>query len=329
MDLRGSYHDHFAGWVIRDLEVIRDILRHYLDEQISDLIDPDRLQPFETTLITKRLRKIILDQAFISQFRDDVANTELFVAVEHKSSPNRFVVLQLGTQVFNSLYSMWTKIGRTDAKSFKLPVPIMIVLYHGKEDWNTDDLHFQSIFDHIPEEIRENVPEFYVLAINLSRFEYGKLPGSPETQALIEAMKRAMDGTLAKNLKEIIRSLERLPMDQRIRDIAQSIIVYAAWSSGASKEQLEEAILTVWKGDEGNKMVETIQKGFRFECVQEGVVKSKIESIHAILKKRFKRVPSEIKKSLGRMNDPVALESLVVHAATCTSLEDFSDSLYY
>ena len=331
MDLRGSYHDHFAGWVIRDLGVIKDILRHYLDKQIADIIDPDRLQPFETTLITRRLKKVVLDQAFVSQFRDDVANTELFVAVEHKSSPNRFVVLQLGAQVFNSLYSMWTKVGRPDAKSFKLPVPIMIVLYHGKEDWNTDDLHFQGIFDHIPEEIRENVPQFRVIAINLSRFEYGKLPGSPETQALIEAMKRAMDGTLAKNLKKIVRSLERLPMDQRIRDIAQSIIIYAAWSTDASKEQLEEAILTVWKGDEGNTMTETIQKGFRYECevqyTKEGKVEGKIEGVLVILKERFKRVPKEIKKSLATMNDPIALDSLLVHAATCTSLEDFADSL--
>ena len=149
--------------------------------------------------------------------------------------------------------------------------------------------------------------------------------------ALIEAMKRAMDGTLAKNLKKIIGSLERLPMDQRIRDIAQSIIVYAAWSTDASKEQLEEAILTVWKGDEGNTMTETIRKGFRYECEvqykKEFAVNAKIEDIFAILKKRFKRVPSETKKSLAGMNDPVALESLVVHAATCTSLDDFADSL--
>ena len=327
MDLRGSYHDHFGGWVIRDLDVIKDLLRHYIEKQIADIIDPDRLQPFETTLITKRLKKIILDQAFVSQFRDDVANTELFVAAEHKSSPNKFVVLQLGVQVFISLYSMWTKAGRTGAKSFKLPVPIMIVLYHGKEDWNTDDLHFQSIFDHIPEEIRENVPQFRVIAINLSRFEYGKLPGSPETQALIEAMKRAMDGTLAKNLKKIIRSLERLPMDQRIRDIAQSIIIYAAWSSGASKELIEEAILTVWKGDEGNKMVETIQKGFRYECLVEGEAIGKVKAILTILKTRFNRVPNDVKKSLGKMSDPIALDSLVAHATNCTSLKDFADSL--
>ena len=207
----------------------------------------------------------------------------------------------------------------------------MIVLYHGKEDWNTDDLYFQSIFDHIPEEIRENVPQFRVIAINLSRFEYGKLPGSPETQALIEAMKRAMDGTLAKNLKKIIRSLERLPMDQRIRDIAQSIIVYAAWSTDASKEQLEEAILTVWKGDEGNTMTETIRKGFRYECEvqykKEVAVNARIEDILTILEDRYKRVPSAIRKSLSEMSDPIALKSLLVHAANCTSLKDFADSL--
>ena len=70
-------------------------------------------------------------------------------------------------------------------------------------------------------------------------------------------------------------------------------------------------------------MVETIQKGFRYECVKEG----KVGTILAILRSRFENVPDDIISSLDAMNDPTALDSLAVHAGSCTSLKDFADSL--
>ena len=332
---RGNYHDYFARSAIRDLRIMKDILRHYIDKAISRLIDPERLQLMTTSLITKDLKEIMLDQAFVAQFRDEIANSDLFIAVEHKSSPNHFVVLQLGTQVFVSLYSLWTKANYTGAKSFKLPVPIMVVLYNGADDWDTQELRFQDVFEYIPKELRDHVPQFRVLIINLKQFEYGKLPGCQETRAVIESLKRATDGTFAKNLKKIVKLLSRLPLDQRIQDLARSIIVYAGWSGGATKEQLEEAALAVWKGQEGIEMSGTIQKSFVQECLEQGLeqglerglVIGKVEAILTILKTRFNRIPSEIKKSLNKMADPVALDSLVAHAAGCKSIKDFTESL--
>ena len=328
---QGSYHDHFARLTISDLEIMKDLLRYYIQKAIADIIDPERLRPLETALLTRDLKEIILDKAFIARFRDDVANSDLFVVAEHKSHPSKFLMLQLGTQVFVSLYAIWTQMGRPESESFQLPIPIMIVLYNGTEDWDTNDLYFQGIFGHIPLAICENVPQFRVIAINLNHFEYGKLPGSPETQAAIESLKRAKDGTFAENLAKIIKSLSSLPLDQRIEDLIRSIIVYAGWSGNATKAQLDEAAQIIWKGNEGIEMAETIQKSFVQECLEkcEAICEARGETkaIVKTLRFRFGNVPDDITTSLGAMSDPVALDSLMEHALGCDSLEDFADSL--
>ncbi|MDR1925401.1 MAG: hypothetical protein LBQ66_13605 [Planctomycetaceae bacterium] len=54
-----------------------------------------------------------------------------------------------------------------------------------------------------------------------------------------------------------------------------------------------------------------------------GEVQGKISSVRSILLKRFNQVDSSIFKSLEQYNDPVVLESLVVQAALCDSLNEF------
>ena len=325
---RGNFHDRFARVTVGDVHIARDILELYADPVISRLINLDKLQPFTTELISDDLRKELrMDISFVSQFRDEIGRMGAFFAIEHKSRPSYYVLLQLAGQAILAIHKMWSLADYTNAKSFKPPVPIMVLLYCGKEDWDMEELRFQDIFEHIPEELKEFVIQFRVVVVNLKRFHYGKLPGRPETQAAVESMKRATDGTFVANLTNIVSPLGKLPMDLRIESLIKSIISYASWSEGMTEEQFNEAIFSIWKGQEGIVMAETIQKGIVEQCMEKAVARIKIEDILAILEDRYKQVPSEIRESLNEMSDPIALKSLLVHAASCKSLEDFADSL--
>ncbi|MDR3199091.1 MAG: DUF4351 domain-containing protein, partial [Planctomycetaceae bacterium] len=46
-----------------------------------------------------------------------------------------------------------------------------------------------------------------------------------------------------------------------------------------------------------------------------------------VLRKKFTNVPKEIETAIQEMNDPIALESLTVHAATCLTLDEFATAL--
>jgi hypothetical protein len=57
------------------------------------------------------------------------------------------------------------------------------------------------------------------------------------------------------------------------------------------------------------------------------VAKDKQNLILAVLRARFKKVSKQIETGIRNMSDPIALESLNVHAATCKSLEEFTEAL--
>jgi len=74
----------------------------------------------------------------------------------------------------------------------------------------------------------------------------------------------------------------------------------------------------------GEKNMSMIIEMFKAEGVAEGIVKGEIR---ATLKQRFRGVPQEIKDTIQSMTDLVALESLLVHAENCGSLDEFAEAL--
>jgi flagellar biosynthesis/type III secretory pathway protein FliH len=66
----------------------------------------------------------------------------------------------------------------------------------------------------------------------------------------------------------------------------------------------------------------------------EGEAKGKAEGLRKavlnVLCKRFKmtNVPKRMKAAILRMNDPIALESLVIDAAMCQTLDEFAEALH-
>jgi len=98
------------------------------------------------------------------------------------------------------------------------------------------------------------------------------------------------------------------------------------------QERIAEAVTHVIKGKKGIEMAETIRRGVFSEGIAIGVAKGKAEAevigeIRATLKQRFKEVPQDIKEAIQSMTDLVALESLLVHAETCKSLDEFGEAL--
>ena len=68
----------------------------------------------------------------------------------------------------------------------------------------------------------------------------------------------------------------------------------------------------------------------------EGAIKGRAEGraegeakgeIRATLKQRFGEVPKEVRDAIQSMTDLVALESLLVHAESCQSLDEFGEAL--
>jgi len=333
-------HDKFGRNFLQRKAIASDLLTSYCDHVIVENVDLDELQPAPTHGVSKVLKEIIMDVSYLARLRDSEAKSEVLFVLEHKSRPSPMVALQVGTQAFLALYSAWTDANYSESPNFELPIPIMVVVYHGTENWVAKEIWFHELFKNIPPALRDLIPRFKVLVINLRLFQYGNLPGRPLTRAFVESLMRATDGTFAKELASVFQHVYEAGLEKtQTWDCIQTITGYCAGSVGLTKEDFEQAILKVFNKEDIN-MLETIPSGMlrdgfvlgrnegiaigKAEGVAEGIAKGEIR---ATLKQRFGGVPQEIKDTIQSMTDLVALESLLAHAETCKSLDEFSEAL--
>jgi hypothetical protein len=223
------------------------------------------------------------------------------------------------------LYFDW--IAKGTLPNYQPPIPLMVVLYNGKDKEYGYEISFQDLFPHLPDELKPFVPQFKIIFINLNWFQYDNLPGKPETKAIVESMKRATDGTFAENLERILGYLSLLPLDEHVRDIVAKIVTYCSWTSNITLEQIQNTIQKTFTGQEGINMSESFIKEAVLKGELQGELKTRVNDILVILRARFNEIPQSISDSLQQRTDAIALESLVVIAATCTSLDEFAKAL--
>jgi len=324
-------HDLFAKVAFGEPRRAGDFLRHYSVPAIRKHIDLDQLVPIANQFFSAGFQQISLDIPFISWLRDKIGKAEVLMVLEHKSFPCVFTALQVATCAHVVNYTDWKKAGRPKSKkNFKLRIPICVVIYCGDSDW-VEEMHSDDMYDDVPEELWEYVPRHRVVFINLNRYGYGQLPGQPSTQAAVETMKRAKDGTFKENLPHILQKVSSDSLETQIDDLLIGICSYCNAVTDITQTEIDEVIKQTFLGERGTQMAEAVQKGMWVVGFESGVakekVRGKVEAILKILRFRFENVPDEITTSLGAMSDPVALDSLMEHALGCDSLEDFADSL--
>jgi hypothetical protein len=310
-----------------------DFLKHYATPIILQFVDLDHLIAAPTHYLSNELKEVILDVAFSAHLRDTKNGSDVLLFLEHKTHPSRFVPLQLGTHCFLSLYFGWTATKYSE--TYRPSIPLMILLYNGTEDID-EEILFQSIFDEIPPELRALIPQFKIIVINMKRFRYGNLPGKPETQAIAESLKRATDGTFGDHICDVLQHVKTANLvRQQTLDLTTSITRYCTWTSNLDSDEIVQSITKVFPGTEGLEMETTIKKGFIQEAIEigeargiaKGRASGKLETILDILNDRFGQVPEDIVDALNQRTDEIALRSLAVHAANCSSLDDFAADL--
>jgi hypothetical protein len=324
-------HDRFCRMTAFHPLYASYFLKSYSDSVLREVVDLDHLQEAPTTRLSDELKEVLMDASLTTRLLDTNSMSEVLFHLEHKSKPSRTVALQLLTEVALSLSFRWTLHNRPESGNFTPPIPLMVVVYNGSEDWS-GEIWFQDMFPDLPKKLRQYVPQFRVFFINLRRFKYGHLPGKPETRAIVESLLRATDGTFIDHLPRVFQHVAEAGLGKPQRfGLLRSISTYSSWTEQASSEQITKAITTVFKGQEGIEMAEAIHKGIIQEGIEigeaKGELKGKVNAILTLLRDKFNPIPDEIIGELYKRTDPTALDSLNVHAAHCKSLDEFAEAL--
>jgi len=324
-------HDRFARKTMGDPLIAADLLRHYTDPVIAKYVDLDGLKPEPTQNFGKEFQELFKDIAFASHLIDKKGKAEVLIIAEHKSKPEPFVLLQLMVYLTLSWYKRWNDAGRPQStKKFRLPLPVLVILYNGKEKWD-DEPDIKSLVSPVPPELEPFVPQVKALFIRLNQFDKHNLPGKPETQAVVEAMIRATDGTFVAGLESVIGHFKGSSLDDRIRELIRDIVHYCGWVEVTPHDEVDKAIINVIKGQEGIKMSQTVKKGIWETGWENGVAAGEVrggaKAVLTILRAKFKKVPKGVENAIRQMTDPIALESLTVHAVHSETLDEFATAL--
>ena len=329
-------HDHFARKTVGDPLIAADILRHYSDDPaIAKHVDLDHLTPEPTANFGKKFQELFKDIAFASHLIDKKGKAEVLIIAEHKSTPEPFVLLQLLAYLILTWYKRWNDAGRPQStKKFRLPLPILVVLYNGRKDWE-GELDLKNLVASVPPELEPFIPTVRVLFIRLNRFDKRHLPGKPATRAVVESMIRATDGTFVSGLKSVIGHFKGLSLDDRINELIEDIFHYCNLVEAVTSDEVDVAITHIIHGQEGIRMAQAIKKGIWATGREHGLaegraierVESRAGSIIRFLSSRFQKVPKTVKDKVCSITDIDRLDELTGQAAKCQSLDDFAKSL--
>jgi hypothetical protein len=323
-------HDRFARKTMSDPLIAADLLRHYTDPVIAKCVDLDGLKPEPTQKFGKEFQELFKDVAFASHLIDKKGKAEVLIIAEHKSKPEPFVLLQLLVYLTLSWYKRWNDAGRPQStKKFRLPLPVLVVLYNGREKWD-DEPDIKSLVSPVPPELEPFVPQVRVLFIRLNQFDKQNLPGKPETRAVVESMIRATEGTFVAGLENIFGHFRGSSLDDRILELLEDIVRYCNWVEQVTPDEVDKVISNIIERQEKNKMsqaVKAVRKTFERIARESYVAEAKAGSIIRFLDRRFQKVPKTVRDKVSAITDINRLDELTDQAAECQSLAEFSKSL--
>jgi recombination-promoting nuclease RpnB len=107
--------------VLQQPERAREYFRVVLPSHLADRLNFDTIRLESGSILDERLSESFSDLIYSVRLRDSDAGLYLSLLLEHKSSSDPFVTIQLGHYIFSALYRQ--------VRGKKKPVPVLPVFY--------------------------------------------------------------------------------------------------------------------------------------------------------------------------------------------------------
>ncbi|CAK0776937.1 transposase [Gammaproteobacteria bacterium] len=181
-----SPHDHFFKECFSRPKAAADLFRRALPAEVVNALDLTTIRTAKGSFVDPKLREHHTDLLFEVTGRDG-SPVLVYLLAEHKSSPDRWVVLDL-LRYASEIWREWVK--QNSGKwimGMKLPPLIPLVLYHGKDSW-TIPTDIADLVD-IPAILERYRPHFCYELLDLSDVADGTLPAGVESRAALLTLK--------------------------------------------------------------------------------------------------------------------------------------------
>lgn len=284
----------------------------------------------------------------------------VYTLLEHKSSNDYNAVRQLARYYTHLLFlddrkeqnddssRKSTEIDDSSAKtstktSRKLPLIIPILFHHGAEPY-TGPRELKEFFPEA-EGFEDFIINFKPIVIDLTTIDLKELPNEPNEKVFNFVMTVIKLVFQEKNFEDVetcfLELFPEVKKHPKYLDLARTSIQYFWAASHTDHNRFLNLIANHYpQENEGgeNTVLSLLEKSFlegrqegreegRQEGLEEGILQAKQTAVVNALKTRFQDVPEEISARLGSIQDEVVLDSLLIEAILCKSLDDFKQKL--
>ncbi len=154
-------HDQFIKILLSDIDAARTFIQRFLPKDTSKLLDLSTLRLTDNSFITDEMSSLYADLVFECELKAHAGKKLLIsILIEHKSTPYKFVSLQIGQYILHG-YSR-----QLSDKKRPLQLIIPILYYHGEKKWVPKNL--PELFTHYAEHLRVFVPDFQFIFQNIT-----------------------------------------------------------------------------------------------------------------------------------------------------------------
>ena len=322
---QGNIYDAFAKQMLRRIVVFTDFLLHYADEKFVSEIDLDNVELAPTHYFGKDGTEQIMDLIFRCPLKNGTGGSLMAVIIfEHQSGSLKRIPQKL-LRYISAIWDAELKEGKP------LSAPYFIVLRTGKKPHSG---RLPKVSDLLPKG-RDGKPlgkavEVEYDVVDLPARDFGKLVGGAVLRLTLGMLHKMAGGNLNDLPKALKPLMEIADPAQRV-DLTKDVLPFAAKVFAANHRHLDEAqmdkiLKPIFKGKE-RAMRKTIFEEREEVAEARGETKAWRKAVVTALRGKFGKVPKGIEKLVQAMNDPIALESLVVRVGQCDTLDEFAADL--
>ncbi len=229
-----NVHDKFFKRYMSEPSVAKDFLKTFLPKKLLQEIDIESLKMSKDSYISSELTETFSDIIF--DFKNskikDGQSYKISILLEHKSYIDKNIYLQLLQYIVN---------GHLSQEKSKVPLQpiITVILYHGRDVWIPKKMI--DLFDNIPKAIKQYIPKFDAVFIDLSKFSDHELQSIGNyflsSALLLQKYSRTPEDLLLK-VNKIFSTLESVSS----RNLIKPIIVYFLNVTQLKIEEMEKII---------------------------------------------------------------------------------------
>jgi hypothetical protein len=324
----GNYIDAFVKRMFGQIVIFSDFLLHYADKEFVAKINLKKIQLEPTHYFGKDGDERIVDLIFKCPLKRVGGSLMAVIVFEHQSGSLEKMPLKL----LKYISAIWNKELN---EGQPLSLPYFIVLRTAKRPHKGV---YPTILDSFPKECDDkllgHVPKIKYDVLDLPAKDFGKLEGGAVLRLVLGLLHKMTGDNIdefpeaLKPLLEITDEAQQIELTKELMDFVNR--AFAAHNRLADEVTWQKALHPIFKGKE-TTMIKTIFEEKYDAGVDEGIaigaVRGKAETVLAILRARFKRIPKEVESAIRQMTDLIALESLAVQASTCQSMDEFVKAL--